>query len=695
MQRLRNWWHRQAGQSLAILAIGMVAILGTVGLVVDIGNAYTVQRKVRNAVDASALAAAREMARQQLTTNSQVLGAARRYAELNQVSPDDIQVWYCDLNGTRLQPVNDDGFSPPTEVNDVPVSGVVVEGRKTVSAYLAHLVGVHSFSASQQSMGYVVCGACSAGGGSDGLFPAAISRSSFVNGIPAYDTEYRFWGDKTGAGNFGWLSWDDGSGHTSEPTLVSNLQDLTRSGRWSVGASIPAGPGVKNSSGVKSALNAWIGIEVTVPVYDYTTGSGSNLTYHIVGFVRIKITGYNFQGSDKYIKGEAVLYVEPTGEAGCANLGVCVVKLRPPLTEVRSIAGVVSVWEPRLSESVHPSTEHIPVDVVNVLDTSGSMNDRWGSGGEVKMATAKRVLTIFNNYLLPAEGDKAGLVTFPLEQNGSRYNLLCNSGTYRTRYLARLRSALTDNVTAVNSIISSLTATGGTPLAGAMQMGRDTVLPSGAVTPGRVPVLVVASDGVANCTIDGKWTGQEGYNLGGCNTIAEQQAIEQANMAKQQGIIIFTIAIGDDFNSNLLRAMATEDTDPNKPHFFQAVTQDDLEQIYETIANRVNDIGSECGVEEFEATGDNTVVTIYKDGSTTAYRQTVASSTGAFVFTNVEPGEYTFSATMSRNGLTFDILTEVIGGPEAEEPIALSVGEGKGTYVQDLYLRTSTPLQCE
>jgi hypothetical protein len=696
MKRLLRWLiRRQEGQSLVIIGLGMIGLLGIVALVVDAGNAYALQRKVRNAVDAAAMAGARELARQGATTNASVLSQARRYASANHVHPEDLEVYYCDLDGNPLQPVNNDSFAPPTEVDGKGVAGVLVRGRGRVPAYLAHLVGVRSFSASETSMGWVSCGVCSAGD----LFPAAISLDTFAShgGEPLIGPPYTFWGDKTAPGNFGWVSWNANPGHTSNPTLVDNIRNPSNSGEWHVGDWIFAGPGVQNSSQVAAAIQELIDTgknEVTLPVYSAIQGQGSNVQYQIAGFVRLELVGFDFQGQDKRLIGYFKQWVEPGGEGGCADLGVCSVKLRRPMTERRAITGVVSAWEPRLTAGATAGGFHMPVDVVTVIDVSRSMGDRWRPGQETKLATAKRALIAFNNQLLPEEGDRVGLVTFPKGRYGEWYSPLCSSAWTNVYYDPEVRSSLTSNVASVNAIIDSLGVEGGTPLAAAMQLARNTVLPNGVADPGRVPVIILATDGAANCTVDGRWTGfsGEGEDSPACNDMAVQHAIEQANIAKQAGVIIFTIAVGDDFDPAFLPAMATEDTHPDKPHFFQVNGPDELVDIYSVIADRVNNIGSECQVKEYETTGDNAVVSIYRNGN--LYAQTTASETGSYVFPDVEPGEYTFSVTMYKNGLLYDVLTNVIGGPPAEGPITLTVGAPAGTYVRDLYLRTTTPLNC-
>jgi len=48
----------QAGQTLPFVALGMTALLGVAGLVVDVGNAYVVRGQLQNAANAAALAAA-------------------------------------------------------------------------------------------------------------------------------------------------------------------------------------------------------------------------------------------------------------------------------------------------------------------------------------------------------------------------------------------------------------------------------------------------------------------------------------------------------------------------------------------------------------------------------------------------------------------------------------------------------------
>lgn len=72
--------HQQRGQTLVIVAIMLVVLVGFLGLVVDGGNVYAQRRQMQNAADAAALAGARAMA---VDGHSAVEGAAAEYAQMN------------------------------------------------------------------------------------------------------------------------------------------------------------------------------------------------------------------------------------------------------------------------------------------------------------------------------------------------------------------------------------------------------------------------------------------------------------------------------------------------------------------------------------------------------------------------------------------------------------------------------------
>ena len=62
--------------------------------------------------------------------------------------------------------------------------------------------------------------------------------------------------------------------------------------------------GVKfNSSSVKDAMDGRLNSILLFPVYDSTSGNGSNLTYHVIGFAGFYLTDYKFKGNGGTISG--------------------------------------------------------------------------------------------------------------------------------------------------------------------------------------------------------------------------------------------------------------------------------------------------------------------------------------------------------------------------------------------------------
>lgn len=92
-------------------------------------------------------------------------------------------------------------------------------------------------------------------------------------------------------------------------------------------------------------------------------------------------------------------------------------------------------------------------------------------------------------------------------------------------------------------------------------------------------VEILLTDGKANC--------YPIHDVIQCNnnyqTQAEQYAIGKANEAKNNGIIIFTIGLGNDINENFLKQVASYQT-----MYFHAPNASDLEAIYAQIANIIN-----------------------------------------------------------------------------------------------------------
>ena len=744
----------QSGQSILIIAFALVALVALLALVVDAGNAYVQRRQIQNAMDSGAQAGALALA--QGKNGGQINAEINRFVSANGVNPSDVRAYYVVQDANRNNIVVRDntvlgygaGFVPTT-LNvggaQLPVVGVQVEGNKTFGTYFAGIVGVKQMPAGGASAAYATKGACYG----SGLFPIAVSSGNFPidqqTGVMTVHYEdddptytYQIWQKDSDvdpdphSGNFGWLFWR--GQNSSAAVLADNMNNAESgiSGTWAVSETIPANTGISASDAVRQALRDRIDgtkpSAVVIPVYDRFTGTGSNASYRIVGFAKFHITCFYFGNGasqsygtcatqspspgDKFIEGKFQKWVDPSAEGGCANFGIASVKVRPPINPQRSLVGSIKLQKMTLTQST-PSYVHVPVDVVNVIDTSGSMRDNWAGQStsdptKTKLYSAKQALTAFNNNMRPDLGDKSALVNFPKSSIGTQYSYNCQySGKTKNYHTAKLQLGLTNNITGTNGIVSKingLTAHGPTPIADGLKLGRETVLGAGH-NPNAVAVIIFASDGMTNVRLGGKLTGYGGRGAApACNQPAEQEALDQANIAKgdtnpadyKPDTIIFTIAIGTDFNPALLQAIATPDTDPAKPHYFRATDAATMASIYQQISERVQQIGTEtCRIIPTEAFAQGALVTVrYPNGTT---RTVTTSSNGEFVLTGSDlvDGTYTIvSASVTINGITYNVFTDGLGGPPLASNPTVTVGTASGTYRTDLFLKAGTTPTC-
>lgn len=144
-----------------------------------------------------------------------------------------------------------------------------------------------------------------------------------------------------------------------------------------------------------------------------------------------------------------------------------------------------------------------PIDVMLTLDTSGSMG-----GGE--LGEAKAASTNFVGSLL--DDDRAGLVGFTSN--------------------ADVKQRLTRDHDAVNRSIESLDAGGGTDIAAAVDTSTNQLRANGMADHQKVVVLV--SDGQS----------------------ASGPALDAARRAKRNGIAVYTVAVGNGADRQLLREIA-------------------------------------------------------------------------------------------------------------------------------------------
>src|SRR5919204_1773357 len=125
----------ERGQILILGALMMTVMLGFLGLVIDVGNAYAQRRFMQNAADAASVAAARQLAFSMQTgvSDATVLDTINTYLAANgQAAPvtagGPSTAWYTQIDGTPVRPVGG-GAVPRADATNI--RGVkVVAGKR-------------------------------------------------------------------------------------------------------------------------------------------------------------------------------------------------------------------------------------------------------------------------------------------------------------------------------------------------------------------------------------------------------------------------------------------------------------------------------------------------------------------------------------------------------------------------------------
>ncbi len=150
------------------------------------------------------------------------------------------------------------------------------------------------------------------------LYPIALSAQTLVGAQPGDILPDILNGGQPG--NFGWLTW---TGDTNVPTLVASLTPPGNSHNYvnpadpsdhivSIDDWVRGKPGVSNAQKVRQALDTLMSMDIVVPVWDSTQGTGANTTYQVSGFATVRILGYDLPGQDR-------ITVQFLGYASCGG----------------------------------------------------------------------------------------------------------------------------------------------------------------------------------------------------------------------------------------------------------------------------------------------------------------------------------------------------------------------------------------
>jgi uncharacterized protein YegL len=180
-----------------------------------------------------------------------------------------------------------------------------------------------------------------------------------------------------------------------------------------------------------------------------------------------------------------------------------------------------------------------PLDIMLVLDRSGSMNDPSGTGTATRMDLLKQATNTFLGQVNFSR-DQVGVVQF-------------DSG-------ANIVHSLSNDRVSISNAINAMFSSGGTAIDAGVEIARREFADRGRPEAGHVMILF--TDGI---------------------TSSNARALERAQQTKNEGIRLITIGLGrDDVDESLLREMASQTSD-----FYFVEDASELQQVYVTIAQSV------------------------------------------------------------------------------------------------------------
>lgn len=296
---------RGEGQILVIFALGLIAMLGGVALVIEGGNAYQQQRSVQNASDAAAEAGATRIAKGLSlgvsATDTEVASSVSASALFNSINAT---AYYTNWQG---QPLDASGNvvakNLAVQVGAAPggtlppnTQGVHASGNRTFGTTIGHVIGFNSFTAGAEAT--AVTGKVTGGAFLPVVFPVNITDCSGNGSLgtakddwvvsqpgtpPAHPvgTEYIVPLCKTGSGSFMVLDLDGIKNNCEDEVLHPTFV-----GFQSFPTDVASDNGNNCAKAMADAVNSKHGETVLVPICDNNecnTDGGSKATYHITG----------------------------------------------------------------------------------------------------------------------------------------------------------------------------------------------------------------------------------------------------------------------------------------------------------------------------------------------------------------------------------------------------------------------------
>jgi hypothetical protein len=307
---VRRSQRRADGQILVIFALGLIALLAGVALILEGGNAYQNQRSVQNGADAASEAGAVTIGEGLSTgtakTDAEVAAAVGSSAFFNNITATayytDWQGNPLDSTGTIVAPnlavvvgASPNGSIPPNG------RGVHASGTRTFGTTFGRVIGFNSFTATADAT--AVTGPAIGGRLLPVVFPVNITDCSGNGSLgtpknqwdvsqpgtpPAHPvgTEYIVPLCKTGSGSFMVLDLDGVKNNCDEEVLHPKLTQLN------IPVDLDSDNGNNCAKQMVDAVNSLHGQTVMIPICDdndCNTSGGSHATYHITSVVAFYI----------------------------------------------------------------------------------------------------------------------------------------------------------------------------------------------------------------------------------------------------------------------------------------------------------------------------------------------------------------------------------------------------------------------
>lgn len=753
---------RSPGQSAVLIALVIVALVLIVGLAVDGSNAYATQRKAQSTANAAAIAGTKRLAMARDNpgsyTDTDIRAEIDRIIIENQFSTTEITAYYLDYYGNVIGEVGTiGGTDTPPPQN---AAYIEVRVRRGMETYFIRLGGFPTVDVVASTRAHNI--GTGQPGCTDGIYPIGVRDQGFELG-----QTYWIWDgdplDPQLPGNFGWLRWREDSkfGNTTylEEALTppGTLGDPEKG--YFDGTTHVLGPGrpmwgntgLSSSGDIEALLEYFISSQepLILPLWVSAGGQGANTIYVNSGFGVFTLQQVCFNTNphqcpgvpDDIPNGSKALRVTFLGYSfsGCSVANPVNPGMGGGSQDYATFQGLTYVCN---SEAVilPPSQgSHLPVDIVHLIDSSGSMSNPLVGGGRSKISIEKEAVIYFNSLMNPEIGDRLGAVKF------NKYNPDVT-----------VLSPLTWDIAYLNSKIQTLSATGWTPWAKAVLVGNATLYGAGR-NPDSKPVMIIASDGAPTVDLDNETEGD--YQLfewdamtpgtlrycflkdtcsqypgcvapaGGCplprtNDYGVEVLIDaldaidvvtgrgsvadtwwvlrhggsctQGNDCPFYGVVahpeteIFVIAIKgqEQFSASVLRYAAT---DPDSEHYFEVYQESDVTDIYTYIANAITGQFPACYIDSQPA--------VYGGG---VPLQVIAGGTVVASGTSNPDGSYSIPAIPADPYTIYSITgTVTIGG--VPYGVAASCGDGGQVGVQaplpvvydvPLYLVPSEEAQC-